>query len=122
MNAFLGETPNPNLTRKQFDDNHDTGIDGAQYQINMFLDTPSDMLDDMLFVGSTLDPEWSYLLEYEEPRGPSCMFPLADVEKLAEYFDRKPEKYDAFMNLLKFGKFPDGGWDTPREGIVCFIG
>ena len=68
----------------------------------------------MLFVDSTLDPKWSYLLE-----DMWNMIPVEDLDKVADYFDRNPKMYDIFMDKVCAFEFRKGDVNAPRNGIVC---
>ena len=121
MNALLGKTPRPNLTREEFDEivymDDSDEYDGAQYlvEIDVFYDCDSYV---MAFVEPTLDPEWSYLL----PHGPQYdgfAIPLADLETLADFLGDHPDVYTSFMSEMTHDKVDTyEEYNTPSNGII----
>ena len=89
-------------------------IHGDQSLVNIRL--PGDE-DPMLFVDATFSVENSYICLADD----YTTIALADLNKLAEYFDNHPDIYDAFMGKVKrrYGPYV-GEYNTPADGTIAF--
>lgn len=126
VNALWDATATP-MTRDEFhiiNDMDEGDYDGPQYCVNILVFPDDGYRNDvMAFVGPTLHPEDSYLIN-EGPKYQNCahhQLPLADLETLANFLGDHPDVYDAYMETMTAYKeldLDDMDFNTPSNAIV----